>query len=210
MKLFVGLPIVGQVPVLFLNSMMRLVQEQPCDLEVRICHGSGLMLARNTLCAQFLKSDADRLLFIDGDIVFTPEDVERISSHAVDVVGGFYAKKMDGPGIEWVNAAHAAATPRADGLELCDYVGTGFMCITRDVLETMRARLRHLAFGDGLFDWWTMGVWTEGERRIYLTEDYYFCKRWQAMGGELFADTKCVVQHIGEAVFPLRHQRRAA
>jgi hypothetical protein len=209
MKLFVAIPVTGPVCIPFLGSMLALVNHQPCHLDIRINHGSGLMLSRNMLCSQFLEGDCDKLLFIDGDIAFDPGDVERIISHDVDVVGGFYAKKMDTPQPEWVCAAHENPVTHGDGLQECDYVGTGFMCLTRDMLETVRGRHPELSFGKGLFDWWSLGLWQEANSRTYLTEDYFFCKRWQSLGGKIYADTNCVVRHVGEAVFPLRHQRAA-
>ena len=49
--------------------------------------------ARNSSAAASLHYKADRLLFIDADITFDPDDVYKLIKHDKDVVCGAYAKK---------------------------------------------------------------------------------------------------------------------
>jgi hypothetical protein len=35
----------------------------------------------------------------------------------------------------------------------------------------------------------------------YLSEDYAFCRRWQQMGGQIFADCMTVLGHVGNIRF---------
>ena len=35
----------------------------------------------------------------------------------------------------------------------------------------------------------------------YLSEDFAFCKRWTDMGGEIWADLRSKLQHVGPMAF---------
>ena len=39
------------------------------------------------------------------------------------------------------------------------------------------------------------------ETKRYLSEDYAFCRRWQQMGGQIFADVMTVLGHVGNIRF---------
>jgi hypothetical protein len=57
------------------------------------------------------------------------------------------------------------------------------------------------------YDFWSCGTYqyADGGRR-YLSEDWFFCQRWLDLGGEVFADTRVVLKHVGMAVYPLLTQ----
>jgi hypothetical protein len=40
----------------------------------------------------------------------------------------------------------------------------------------------------------------------YLSEDWFFCERALRLGYEIFADTRVVLKHVGEAIYPLKSQ----
>ena len=39
------------------------------------------------------------------------------------------------------------------------------------------------------------------DSRRYLSEDYAFCRRWQQMGGKIYADCMTVLGHVGNIRF---------
>jgi hypothetical protein len=39
-----------------------------------------------------------------------------------------------------------------------------------------------------------------GNKR-YLSEDYAFCRRWQQMGGKIYADVQATMGHVGNLPF---------
>lgn len=212
-KLFIGLPIYSQVPSQFVQALLALQAQKPCEIEMHLCQGDGIARSRNQLTAAFLKSDCTHLLFIDCDLIFSAEQIKRILSHDVDVVGGFYPKKQQGK-LEWViNTFPEPTLARTDGLHKVAYIGTGFICIKRRVFERMIEAHPEIEFNadygnrDSQHDLWPMGVYTypSGHRR-YLSEDWYFCQRWMDLGGEVYADTHVILKHIGPAIFPLDTQ----
>lgn len=98
----------------------------------------------------------------------------------------------------------------SNGFARVDNAGTGFMLIRRDcVLKMCRAYPAGYqndveAYG---------GPYTAGNfhtffdtlihpvSQRYLSEDYAFCHRWVAIGGEIWADLSCVLTHTGSQTF---------
>ncbi len=207
--------------ITFLQSMMQLV----LGVRQRISFGwstdPSVERARNVLTANFLETDCAHLLFIDSDIAFMPRDVERITSHDEDVVGGIYPLKTMSREVTWCGngvGSPQSASPeptvqslvREDGLQEVGCIGTGFLCIARRVfekiLETDAEKIRYQQ------DWppyrrehafWRQTVREVGGQRRFLTEDWNFCYRWRELGGKVFADTQVILRHAGRAIWPL-------
>jgi FkbM family methyltransferase len=216
-KLFVALPVYGGLNPLFSQCLLKLISNPPCELSVRMnCGDSLVSRSRNSLTADFLESDCTHLLFIDTDLIFSNEHVARILAQPEPVVGGLYPKKQQGP-LAWViNATEKPSPVLPSGLQRVRYVGTGFLRVARHVFEEM---IRW--FGDDLaytpdqdrvrteHDFWTVGTYkyANGFKR-YLSEDWYFCQRWMDMGGDVYADTRIILKHVGQAIYPLKTQEQ--
>lgn len=213
-NLFVAIPAYGSMPYEFLRSLMAFEVEHTMDASIRLLPGDSLVSrARNTLTAEFLKTDCTHLLFIDSDLVFDAKQVQRLLDHDLDVVGGCYPKKQQGP-LEWVcNIRPGVETPTSDGLQEVRYIGTGFMMVKRAVFERMMAAHPEIAYRpdprptETEWDFWAVGPYQDAQGfRRYLSEDWYFCQRWLDLGGKVFADTRVILKHVGQAVYPLKTQ----
>ena len=96
-----------------------------------------------------------------------------------------------------------------DGLIKLKDAATGFMLIKREVFERMIQHYPELYFHNDLnldpeHEKWTylfFDVMHEQETKRYLSEDYAFCRRWQAMGGEVWLDPLVKLDHIGHFTF---------
>jgi hypothetical protein len=212
-KLFVALPVYGALDVFFTQSLIKFLNEPPCPIALRMNPGDSLVSrSRNTLTADFLESDATHLLFIDTDLIFSAEQVARLLAHDKDIVAGFYPKKQEGP-VQWVCNAHLTEQPiGADGFQEVRYMGTGFLLVKRCVFECMIALFPELAFKadhrDRIeHDFWSVGTYqyADGTRR-YLSEDWFFCQRALDAGFKVWGDTRIVLKHVGQAIYPLRSQ----
>jgi hypothetical protein len=84
---------------------------------------------------------------------------------------------------------------------------TGFMLIKRSVFEKMQIRYpeldcvndhqnRDFDTYNAVFD-----CMIDPVTRRYLSEDYAFCRRWQQMGGKIYADTETTLGHVGNLPF---------
>ena len=220
-KVFVALPVYGGLDVFFTQSLLKFLNEPPCPIALRMNPGDSLVSrSRNTLTADFLESDCTHLLFIDTDLIFSSEQVARLLAHDKDIVAGFYPKKQEGP-VQWVCNAHLGE-PRPigpDGLQEVRYMGTGFILVKRCVFERMIARYPELAFKadhrDRIeHDFWSVGVYRDAsayntpevQPGRYLSEDWLFCQRALDCGFQVWGDTRVVLKHVGQAIYPLRSQ----
>lgn len=183
--------------------------------------------ARNISVARFLyKSDADYFMFIDADIHFEPDSVIRLIRSGHDVSVAVYPKKC----VLWDQARDALlkGDPRSIELMASSLVmnfkssnsqivngftevldgPTGFMLIKRSVIERMYKHYnteltcvndhqnRDMDTYCALFD-----CMIDPVTRRYLSEDYAFCRRWQQMGGSIYADCGTTLGHVGTLRF---------
>jgi hypothetical protein len=87
---------------------------------------------------------------------------------------------------------------------------TGFMCVKRGVFDRLIARYPDLAYTPD----WPEGTTPQGnvhfrffdvmvdpESRRYLSEDYGFCRLWEALGGEIYVDANSNLSHSGERTY---------
>jgi hypothetical protein len=214
-RLFIGLPIYGSIDPNFFRATLQFCQDAkiPCQIG-DLCGDSAIGRARNSITKQFLNSDCTDLLFIDTDLVYSSEHIQRIITHDVDVIGGLYPKK-DPRSLQWVlNTMDTYAPPLPQGIQEVKYVGTGFMRIRRGVFEKMLQsfgrEIHYTSDHDHKtteWDFWHMGVYEypDGHRR-FLSEDWWFCQMWRDLGGKVFVDNHIILRHSGSAVFPLPHQ----
>jgi len=193
----------GEVRAEFMHGMMDLAQNPTvgeCEFQgffTKSPSGPYLDVARNFVVERFLQTDADVLLFIDSDIEFSRESVERIVGRAhPDIVnGGYYVSAFPGKGIRPVafdwdenNVLQPIVMPDP-GLKFedVDVVGTGFMAIHRDTLQAMLPIYGYPSpwFAEEVMHGSAMG------------EDVTFCQRViHGLGRDVVIDFRAPVNHI--------------
>lgn len=203
----VGTPTLdGSVQVAYMKSLLgtqKLLLEKGWRLSLRfVLQESLIMRARNLLVADFLDSEANDLIMIDSDIGWTATDLMKLMRYDVGLVAGVYQRKSEtkidftvkfGPG-------PVQRTPQT-GLMKAERVGTGFLRLRRDMLERMIARYPDLTYQDPsgrklhcLFD-------TSLADGRFCGEDFTFCDRWRAIGGDVWVDPDIRLSHIGSKTF---------
>ena len=224
-KAFIAVPSYWSIDPYFHTSMLHLYgwlarnSNDPAAVHGEVAHSFGdspnVGRSRNRLTAQFLAGDFTDLLFIDSDLVFSPEHVERILRHEEEVVGGMYFKKIEGQPEAVINGI-PNPIQKESGLTQVGYIGTGFLRIKRCVFEEMIAK-----FGDDIwynvdgakgkreYNFWHLGIYTypDGTRR-WLSEDWWFCQRCMDLGIRVWADRMITLKHSGHALFPLSYQAK--
>jgi len=159
---------------------------------------------RNSLVAKFLAFEpkSTHLMFIDSDIGFEPEEVIKLMLANKDVSGGLYPKKA--LPIQYVVNKIPNSSKEGNLVEVAN-LGTGFMLIKREVIETMIRARPDLHYQDAIgldpkFDPYKYALFDtliDPVTKEYLSEDYYFCKLWRDMGGKIFADLTIKLSHAG-------------
>lgn len=175
--------------------------------------GISVFHARDALTAEFLKSGCSHLLFIDSDIVFSPAQVTRLLGHSVEIVGGIYPIKSDGPLRVAIDDYHIPRPTLPSGLQSVRHVATGFMLIARSVFEKIIAAdgpeiefQNDFPPHEKIYHFWQLRICQDKDRRRLLTEDWFFCHRWLELGGEVFVDREIFLRHYGNVMFPLQSQ----
>jgi hypothetical protein len=228
-RLFIGTPCFGgMVTTRYLQSICALLCHNIPNLNVSIktvAYESLVTRGRNTIVAAFLDLPAEtHLMFIDADIGFSVQQLQRMLNFDQDVVAGMYPLKA----IDYDNAAfqRAAAgeplqtaqlryvgTPLSgedretrDGFVTAEYAGAGFLLIKRRVLEQMAAKYPETHYktahnsavnnpSSNLFALFDCVI--DPATGHYLSEDYAFCKRWRDLGGAIWLDSRSKLTHVG-------------
>lgn len=154
--------------------------------------------ARNEMTATFLKTSYDKMMWIDADIEFTPDDVAKLWNMNADVAVGVYPMKkrdecwyaawMKG---QLVKDLDQFATPQE-----VDYAGTGFMMIDRSVIEKLILKHPETKYEGPHGDVHAL-YQTPIVDEHFDSEDYHFCRTWRAMGGKILMDPSVRLVHWG-------------
>ncbi len=205
--------------------------ERGVGLEVFLGGGDALITrARGVMAGKFLNETRhSHLFFVDADIGFRPENVFRLLDHDADIVGGVYpTKNIDWAktraaaqaGLKDLQAASVGYVVRFipsptnsvelddDGFGRVSYVGTGFMMIKRQALARicaahpeLRARQSDMTGAVVSEAVMIFDTLIEPETGEYLSEDYAFCRRWRDLGGEIKADFRSRLTHVGHTTY---------
>jgi hypothetical protein len=142
------------------------------------------------------------LLWIDADVGFDPDEVERLRSNPHPIVCGIYPKK----GVRALACHLLPETkdvvfgPEGAVIEI-KYAATGFLLTRAKVYEDIKAFHRlpvcNLQFNKPMIPYFLPIIADDGHGPWYLGEDFAFCHRARAAGHHIMADTRVRLWHIG-------------
>jgi hypothetical protein len=168
--------------------------------------------ARNILVAMFLESPCTHLFFIDADIEFEPDSVIRMLGLDREIIAGAYPKKtlpiQYAINFKILDPATGKLNIDRGAVEVID-ASTGFFCIKREVFEKMMVAYPELHYkNDSSIDpkfnkycYAFFDTWLDPKDNRYLSEDYTFCRRWQALDGQIWLDPNTKLNHVGSYTF---------
>ena len=157
---------------------------------------------RNQMATDALAEGFAETMWIDSDIGFDPDAVDRLRSHNLPIVCGIYPQKQRRAlAIHTLPGTPAIVFGQQGGLlEIC-YTGAGFLLVRRNVYETMQERLElpvcNERFGRPMVPYFQPLVRKDAEGPWYLPEDYAFCERARQCGFQIMADTTIRLHHYG-------------
>ena len=174
---------------------------------------------------------ATHMLFIDADIEFDPESVLRMLAMNKNVVAAAYPKKtVDWNGVsraverkesdpatfgaeyainlKFVDKETKKVNSKDGAVEVLD-ASTGFFMIKKEVIKTMFEAYPALHYKndssiDPKFNKYCYSLFDtvhDPRDNRYLSEDYTFCRRWQALGGSIWVDPNTKLNHVGSFTF---------
>lgn len=177
-------------------------------------------ISRSLIASGFLtKSNYDALFFVDDDIVFNPEDADRLADHiengGLDIVGGCYVVKGGNynPSSRFFDGQTIEFNSLAKPVEIM-YLAGGFMMIHRRVFEKMRNITPLCVAGSKVesefFPFFAPMIKRTRNKLFglkitneYLTEDFAFCERAKMQGYKIYLDPSIRLEHIGKKHYRL-------
>jgi hypothetical protein len=143
------------------------------------------------------KLDYDYIMWIDSDILFEPQQFQRLLGHGTDIVAGLYLMeggKQFAAVEQWDEeyfAQHGCfrfLTPAdlqgKEGLLQMAYTGMGFMLVKRGVFEAME------------YPWFRPMEKRTGQAVDFTMEDVGFCLRAREVGVAILVDEAVRMKHV--------------
>lgn len=194
MKYLIGIPCMGMVHTGFAASLIHL--NRVGESKVTFLANALVYNARNMLCKEAIETGADRILFLDSDMVFGHDLMEKMEAdmdvHNLDFVSALCFRRV--PPItpliyKKLEMEHAKNEIYLDYPEnaLFPIAGAGFgatMISTRlikDIVNTYGAPFMPYP----------------GE----LGEDLAFCYRANKLGYKMYCDSRLSLGHIGDFIY---------
>lgn len=203
-------------PQAFLSGWNKLLMEcvnRKIEVAISTSYSASVAEARNSVLRGNVNLPSDQLPFngeldydymiwLDSDMVFTPDQVFKLISHGKDIVSGYY-KMQSGkfPMIEefpedysktgWPFMEESVLMKRKSdrsGLFKVMFNGFGFFCIKQGVFESME------------FPWFRHD-WYSFENRgckFQLSEDISWCFNARAKGYDIWVDPDLRIGHYKE------------
>tara|TARA_R100001463_G_scaffold104767_2_gene159313 strand:- start:1109 stop:1813 length:705 start_codon:yes stop_codon:yes gene_type:complete len=206
-------------------DLQNFCRQEEIGLNVQTLGQESLVTrARNTLVANFLDNESfTHLLFIDADIGFDAKSLKRFLEYDKDVMCAPYPMKL----ISWdmipklieekkdyrnlchpyvLNFSNKGEINVEKGFAEVLDAATGFMLIKRECLLKMKEEYPDLRYKtDQIINnkefesentYLFFDTMKDDDER-YLSEDYAFSRRWQKIGGKIYADIGSKITHFG-------------
>lgn len=156
------------------------------------------------------------LLFVDSDMGFPPELVRDMIWFDKPLMGTLYAKRKAEPSIVGTLPPGHSSKDIAYGFMKSEGLGTGVMMISRDVVKTMLEKIPKLSrpiqssLAEASPDMKLTRIIHAFDKikndEYQLSEDMSFCRRWVAIGGEIWANVAHRISHVGPFDYAIRYQ----
>ena len=191
-RVLIGMPHGGSCTMETMLCTVALFKHPPDGYHLDFYPRGGLYIHhnRNEICRMAINKEYDYLLFIDTDIFYLKEDVEKLLDVDAPIVGGVYPRRgYPYHPTSWNFAASGLGhfdcdIPREAPFE-CDGVATGFLLLRKTVLvDLYNHYVNPFAYGQ---EW-------DG-KDIQLGEDVIFMQRLNELGYRAIARADLQIQH---------------
>jgi len=162
---------------------------------------------RNVLLEQ-RRPNCDYVLFMDDDIVPEPDYLDRLLAHKKDIVGGLCTQRQDPPRPtirQWMeetqNYGALIEWPHGGLIEV-DAIGTGFLLLSRRVIEDVARAYHPKEYAKDGRGWWFRFKW--GPLGGEFGEDISFSWKAQRIGFQIYCDTSVTPGHVGDYPYSIK------
>ena len=191
--------------------------EPACDDALRKLEGRGYPVrrvygysaidqGRNAMATRALADGFAELMWIDADVGFDPEDVERLRAHDLPLSCGIYPKKGQRAfAFNFKDETRQVELGRRGGLLEIARAGLGFTHTRREVYDRIERACELPAcnevFGEKMLPYFMPMIVAERVGHSYLAEDFAFCERASRAGVKVMADTRIRLGHVGNYAY---------
>jgi len=153
------------------------------------CKGSNIVRQREQGVAVARQSKADRILWIDSDMMVQGDSLLKLLEADKDIISGVAVAKQ--PPFSFIIARQnmenklepIKSLPQKRLFNDIDGFGFGFVLIKTSVFDKIEP------------PYFMMGE--------VIGEDYYFCQKAKAAGFDLWVDSECQLGHVGQYVYSI-------
>lgn len=192
MKLLIAIPTRGEMPYLFVKSLTDLIRrldEDGVNYELAFQNATLVYLGRDKLAQKAMDGAFTHVLWLDDDMVFTPDLLDNLMFCGKPFVTGLAVGRRE---------PHCACVfkevyPKVDRWTYNEYPTSpfrvdacGFACVLIETKILERVWVKH---GSCFFPTRELG------------EDVAFCKKAVDLGFEIWAEPTVQLGHIGQQVF---------
>lgn len=210
----VGLPHYGKIPMEFMLSYLDMTLNIKSSDNVEImmtnCCGSRISSNRNNLAMLAKRKGATHIMFIDTDMIFPSDGLQRLLSHQKDIVCATTCKRGDedgnpiGSAIPQEGNNTGKAQVKAGLIEM-SLVGSCFMLIKMDVFEKigMAGHLDRFLGKKSIPPYYEPPNYDAGDA---FGEDITFCKLAREAGYRIWVDYQLSIElgHLGDKVYQIK------
>jgi len=196
-RVLIGIAAYDKINVETCASLLTLQINSKIPIQIRFAPYTYIHVARSALLYQAVEIDATHIMFIDSDIVFPKDGIERLLNQDKDIIGGLYHKRTgDNSPVIFKQVGDKLESIAPDSMTKSfevDTIGTGFMLIKMEVFKKMEPPFFY--YGDpsefglkkiALFD---------------LGEDTTFCLKARKNGYKVWCDPTLNLGHIGTKTY---------
>ena len=193
MKILIAVPCMDMVAAPFAQSLATINKIGECQLSMII--GSLIYESRNTLAKQCITGNFDAVLWLDSDMVFDPDVLEKMVKHLEagrDFVTGLYFRRKRPYTPVLFKELHFEEQLHWEGYddypedELFTVAGCGFGCCITSKNLLLDVLLNHRT-------WFTP--------LEHAGEDVAFCCRARELDYEIWCDPTIKCGHVGATIY---------
>jgi len=189
MKITLGIPCNRVLKPDTMQSLLELIAKGGYDFHFVIAtQGYTIAENRTVIAVGALRNKSDYLLFIDDDMTFPPDTLDRLIKRDKDIIGIPYYSRV---------LPRKSVVVLEDGTELkgkipsegfkCQHVGTGGMLIKTEVFTNI------------IRPWFQFKTNSDG--CTVQGEDAFFCEVARNKGYDIWCDSTLKIYHIGDREF---------
>lgn len=186
----IALPTTGVVKTKTVFSLLRMLKQHPVNFSIATKESSILHWSREHLVKQALAGGCTHILFVDSDMFFEADSLDKLLKRDKDIIGAPYNLRQL-PLVSTLKV-HAEDGNMIDeevepGLKKVAAVGTGFLLIKTDVFKDLKQ------------PWF---FWESDENGEVVTgEDSWFCRLARQAGYDIYADLTVNIAHVGDYLY---------